>query len=127
MKHKKLEKNEKIECPIRDVLDRLGEKWSVLIILTLENKVLRFSEVKTAIGDISQRMLTLTLRNLERDGLVQRKIYPTVPPKVEYKLSELGQIFHEEVKNLVGWALKFTPEIETARKRYDKRKNLKRA
>jgi len=78
-------------CPIRSILDRLGDKWSILIFLTLStNGTMRFNEINRSIGDISHRMLTVTLRTLEEDGLISRKIYAEVPPRVEYKLTELG-------------------------------------
>lgn len=108
-------------CPVRDILDRLGDKWSVLIIVTLNTRTLRFSELKREIDDISQRMLTLTLKNLERDGLLTRTVYPTVPPRVEYALTDLGEIFHKEISGLVSWAKTYTPQIEESRVIYDKK------
>ncbi|MGE0059082.1 MAG: winged helix-turn-helix transcriptional regulator, partial [Dehalococcoidia bacterium] len=78
-------------CSVREVLDRVGDKWSLLVISMLGDGTLRFTELKRAIEGISQRMLTLTLRQLERDGLVDRTVYPTVPPKVEYRLTEMGR------------------------------------
>ncbi|GJQ61460.1 MAG: transcriptional regulator [Melioribacteraceae bacterium] len=110
------------ECPVRDILDRLGDKWSVLIIVTLNERTLRFSELKREISDISQRMLTLTLKNLERDGLLTRTVYATVPPRVDYALTDLGKIFHSEISGLVSWAKKYRPEIEKSREVYDKKK-----
>ena len=78
-------------CPIRDVLDCIGDRWSLLALVTLAGGTLRFTELKRAIGDISQRMLAQTLRGLERDGYVTRTVYPTVPPKVEYSLTKHGE------------------------------------
>ena len=106
-------------CPVREVLDRLGDKWSVLIKLTLKEGTLRFSKIKKAIPDISQRMLTFTLRHLERDGLVNRKMYMTIPPKVEYRLTGLGQSFSETANLLVEWAYKNRPRIDASRSDYD--------
>lgn len=106
-------------CPVREVLDRLGDKWSVLIILTLKEGTLRFSKLKKAIPDISQRMLTFTLRHLERDGLVNRKMYLTVPPKVEYSLTVMGKSFTTEVDTLVTWAHENRSKIDASRSAYD--------
>ncbi|XSG81953.1 MAG: winged helix-turn-helix transcriptional regulator [Methyloligella sp. ZOD6] len=103
------------------VLGRVGDKWSVLIISRLGDGPRRFSEIKRMIGGISQRMLTLTLRGLERDGLVTRTVYPTVPPRVDYELTDLGRSLREPVDALVAWALQNQPEIATANRRYDQR------
>ncbi|MBW8687811.1 winged helix-turn-helix transcriptional regulator [Chitinophaga rhizophila] len=91
-------------CPIRQVLDRFGDKWSILIIelLSQEGK-LRFSEIAQTIGDISQKMLTVTLRSLESDGLVTRRFYPEIPPRVEYELSDLGRSLVPHIEQLTGW------------------------
>lgn len=95
------------ECPIRIILDRIGEKWSILILLILkDNEVMRFSEIDKMIGDISQKMLSQTLKSLEYDGLIQKKIYPIVPPKVEYRLTELGEDLYPYISNLSDWAHK---------------------
>ena len=101
-------------CPIRDVLSRLSGKWSMLVLITLHaNGVMRFNDIQKSIGDISQRMLTLTLRILETDGLVSRKVYPEVPPKVEYKLTEKGESLIPLLQQLVDWALSHsTPSIK---------------
>ncbi len=80
-----------VHCPVRDVLDRIGDKWSILMIMTLATRPRRFSELHRAIRDISKRMLTQTLRDLERDGLITRHVFPTKPPSVEYRLAPLGQ------------------------------------
>lgn len=92
-------------CPIRDILCRLGDKWSMLVMITLNtNGTMRFSDIQKTISDISQRMLTVTLRTLETDGLVSRTVYAEVPPRVEYQLTETGQTLMPHIENLVGWA-----------------------
>ncbi|MDR0845431.1 MAG: helix-turn-helix transcriptional regulator [Tannerella sp.] len=104
------------QCPIRTVVSRLGNKWSLLVLLTLEaNGTMRFSDIDHAIGDVSQRMLTVTLRSLEADGLVRRKVYPEVPPRVEYRLTESGISLMPHIQSLVGWALENMPEIFQSR------------
>lgn len=93
-------------CPIRNVLCRIGDKWSMLVLVTLSaNGTMRFSDIHRSINDISQRMLTVTLRSLEADGLVLRKVYPEVPPKVEYRLTAKGESLIPHLENLVDWAL----------------------
>ncbi|MGR3711610.1 MAG: winged helix-turn-helix transcriptional regulator [Shimia sp.] len=111
------------DCPdcsrINEVLHRVGDRWSVLIVISLaQYGTLRFNELKRHLG-ISQRMLSLTLRELERDGLVNRTYHPTIPPKVEYSLTELGKSFREPVQALGLWALKNLPNIDAAREGYD--------
>ncbi|MFW8633727.1 winged helix-turn-helix transcriptional regulator [Cribrihabitans pelagius] len=113
----------KAQCPecarINEVLSRVGDRWSVLVVISLaQYGVLRFNALKRHLG-ISQRMLSLTLRELERDGLVSRTYHPTIPPKVEYALTPLGESFREPVRALGLWALENLPEIDTARARYD--------
>ena len=93
-----------VRCPVRDVLDRIGDKWSILMIMTLATRPQRFSELHRAIRDISKRMLTQTLRDLERDGLITRHVFPTKPPSVEYRLAPLGQSLLEPMANLIDWA-----------------------
>ena len=103
---KKLKKfhHERI-CPIRDILHRIGDKWSMLVLVTLgTNGTMRFSDIHRSIGDISQRMLTVTLRTLETDGMVERKVYAEVPPKVEYNLSDRGRSLLPHLYALVEWA-----------------------
>ncbi|MFD4633121.1 winged helix-turn-helix transcriptional regulator [Streptomyces sp. NPDC058284] len=108
------------ECGVRDVLDRLGDKWSVYVVVELASGVLRFKELQRRIhGDISQRMLTLTVRRLERDGLVKRTVYPTIPPQVEYELTDLGHSLTHLVKALADWSIDHRPAIAAARERYD--------
>ena len=101
------------------ILSRIGDKWSVLIISRLGQGPRRFNEIKRIIGGISQRMLTLTLRNLERDGLVSRTVTPTVPPRVDYALTELGRDLLGPVEALGQWAIAHTSCIEAARARFD--------
>ena len=101
------------------VFSRVGEKWSVLLIMLLRDRSRRSNELKRMVGGISQRMLTLTLRGLERDGLIMRTVYPTVPPRVDYELTPLGHELSEPVRALGEWAHKHQAEIETARQSYD--------
>jgi DNA-binding HxlR family transcriptional regulator len=91
-------------CPIRDVLDRIGDQWSLLILDVLNDGTMRFSEIRRAIDDISKQMLSKTLKRLEEDGFVRRTLYPEVPPRVEYDLTPLGRSFLEPMKGLVAWA-----------------------
>lgn len=107
-------------CPIRDVLDRFGDKWSLLAILNLGHlgKV-RFNELKSKIDGISQRMLTVTLRSLERDGLITRKIFAEVPPRVEYELTPLGTSLLQQIWEMAQWASDSIDQILEARKAYD--------
>jgi DNA-binding HxlR family transcriptional regulator len=93
-----------LNCPVRDVLDQIGDKWSTLLLLTLGERSHRFGELRRAVPDISQRMLTQTLRDLQRDGLISRHVHPTVPPSVEYRLTPLGQSLLEPLAHLVSWA-----------------------
>lgn len=93
-------------CPVRDVLSRLGDKWSMLVLITLSaNGTMRFSDIHKTIADVSQRMLTVTLRTLESDGLIERKVYAEVPPRVEYYLTERGLSLIPHIQGLVDWAL----------------------
>ena len=99
-------------CPIRDVLSRLGDKWSMLVLITLNaNGTMRFSDIHKTIADVSQRMLTVTLRTLESDGLIERKVYAEVPPRVEYNLTEIGCSLMPHIESLVGWALEHMNDI----------------
>ncbi|VIO75505.1 winged helix-turn-helix transcriptional regulator [Bradyrhizobium ivorense] len=106
---------------VASVLARVGDKWSVFVIMNLIEGPRRFNELKRIINGISQRMLTLTLRGLERDGLVTRTIYPTIPPRVDYELTDLGRGLAEPVKALGQWAFSHLPEIEGARSKFDAR------
>lgn len=101
------------------VLARIGDKWSVLVVRTLGEGSLRFSELQRAIEGISQRMLTLTLRGLERDGLVTRTVTPTIPPRVDYALTDLGRSLLEPVRALGHWAIENRETMQAARKAYD--------
>jgi DNA-binding HxlR family transcriptional regulator len=103
------------------ILARVGDKWSVFIIMTLGDGPKRFNEIKRVIGGISQRMLTLTLRGLERDGLVTRTVFPTIPPRVDYELTDLGRGLSKPVVALGEWAMDHQTEIEDARARFDRR------
>jgi DNA-binding HxlR family transcriptional regulator len=104
---------------VHEVLSRVGDKWSVLVVSALGDGPKRFNELRRTLGSISQRMLTLTVRALERDGLITRTVYPTIPPRVEYELTELGRSLLEPVKSLGDWALQNRPAIQAARQRFD--------
>jgi DNA-binding HxlR family transcriptional regulator len=106
-------------CPVREIIDRVGSKWSVQIILAVTQGPVRFTELERSIEGISRRMLTLTLRNLERDGLIIRTVYPTVPPKVEYTASEMTMELAEPLSSLARWALRHRDEVITARQVFD--------
>ena len=103
------------------ILARVGDKWSVLVIMMLHGRPKRFNELKREIGGISQRMLTLTLRGLERDGLVTRTVFPTIPPRVDYELTDLGRGLQQPVMALGQWAMEHQTEIQDARMRFDLR------
>jgi DNA-binding HxlR family transcriptional regulator len=105
-------------CPIRDVLGRLGDRWTLLILLELESGTLRFGELKQRINDISQRMLAQTLRHLEQDGLVTREAFPTIPPRVEYTLTGLGHSLLVPVRGMLEWAKQNHEAIHAARATY---------
>jgi DNA-binding HxlR family transcriptional regulator len=110
------------DCPSQRVLDTIADKWSVIVIYSLsQQETRRYSELQRMIGGISQKMLTQTLRKLERDGLVERHVYPVVPPKVEYSLTPLGMTLTELLKNICQWAQAHWDEIETARVHYDEK------
>jgi DNA-binding HxlR family transcriptional regulator len=104
---------------VGSILARVGDKWSVLVIMLLGDGPRRFNEIKRMVGGISQRMLTLTLRGLERDGLVTRTIFPTIPPRVDYELTELGRSLREPVQNLGQWAFTNLSQIQSARDKFD--------
>lgn len=101
------------------VLARIGDKWTVLVVILLAEGPLRFTELKRRIGGISQRMLTLTLRGLERDGLVTRTVFPMIPPRVDYELTPLGRSLLEPIRHLGAWAIENMPQIEEAQTRFD--------
>ncbi|MFE5673038.1 winged helix-turn-helix transcriptional regulator [Agromyces sp. NPDC056523] len=104
---------------VRDLLDRIGDKWSLLVIVTLDAGRLRFSELQRHIPGISQRMLTLTLRQLQRDGLIDRTVHAEVPPRVEYELTAVGRTLIAPSMALAGWAIENYPRITAARSRFD--------
>src|ERR1700738_4386057 len=106
---------------VSEILARVGDKWTVLVVGVLGDGPKRFSEIRRAIGSISQRMLTLTLRGLERDGLLTRTVFPTIPPRVDYELTELGRGLSIPVHALGQWAIEHLAEIEDARARFDRR------
>jgi DNA-binding HxlR family transcriptional regulator len=109
------------DCEVRQILDRIADKWSLLTIALLEGRTLRFTELRREIDGISQRMLTVTLRQLERDGLIRRTVYPVVPPKVEYELTPLGRTLHKTIQALVTWTEQHQNQIASARAAYDAR------
>lgn len=112
------------ECTtVREVLARVGDKWSVLVIVLLSERTMRFTELQRSVDGISQRMLTLTLRQLERDGLVERTVYPVVPPRVEYALTSLGTTLIEPLAAIAQWAEAHRLEVDAARADYDARAN----
>jgi DNA-binding HxlR family transcriptional regulator len=104
---------------VSEVLSRVGDKWTILVVGELGNGPRRFNEIRRALGSISQRMLTLTLRGLERDGLVTRTAYPTIPPKVEYELTKLGRSLIEPVSGIGLWARQNRAAIQQARDKFD--------
>jgi DNA-binding HxlR family transcriptional regulator len=109
-------------CHARQILDRIGDKWSFSVIYQLgQTEVMRFTELQRAIDGISQRMLTVTLRTLERDGLVERTVHPVVPPRVDYCLTKLGMTLLGTVCQLMGWAVEHADDIDEARAAYDRR------
>ncbi|MBM7783895.1 winged helix-turn-helix transcriptional regulator [Tenggerimyces flavus] len=108
-------------CKARDILDRIGDKWSLLVIRRLSNETVRFTELRRDVTGISQRMLTATLRGLERDGIVSRTVHPVVPPRVDYALTELGQTLLASVCTLVSWSYDHSDQIDEARSAYDQR------
>ncbi|WP_097219157.1 MULTISPECIES: winged helix-turn-helix transcriptional regulator [unclassified Streptomyces] len=109
------------DCQVRQILDRIADKWSLLVIALLDNRRLRFTELRREIDGVSQRMLTVTLRSLERDGMVKRTVYPVVPPRVEYELTSLGRTLHTTIQSLVTWTEAHQEEIAAARTAYDTR------
>jgi DNA-binding HxlR family transcriptional regulator len=111
----------RVDRPVREVLDRIGDKWSLLVIGLLGERVHRFNEIRRGVDGISQRMLAVTLRGLERDGLIARRVYPTVPPQVEYSLTVMGRTLLRTVCELVEWADRYAGEIDDARDAYDDR------
>jgi len=111
------------DCPVRGVLDQIGDKWTTLIVITLAERPFRFSELRRTLSDISQRMLTQTLRDLQRDGLVERRVYPTVPPAVDYRLTPLGRSLLVPLHALIRWADDSHGAIRAARRVFDQEGN----
>jgi DNA-binding HxlR family transcriptional regulator len=107
------------DCPVRDVLDRLGDAWTLLVVLNLGERAVRFGALRRAIAGISKRMLSVTLRNLERDGLVSRRVIPATPPQVEYALTELGRSLAGPIHALTNWAAAHHTAVKAARAAYD--------
>ncbi|WP_233559170.1 winged helix-turn-helix transcriptional regulator, partial [Micromonospora radicis] len=107
------------KCGSRQVLDRIGDRWSVLVVLTLADGTRRYGELAQRIDGVSQKMLTQTLRGLERDGLVTRTVHATVPPRVDYALTDLARTLLPLLAGLESWATTHLPEVEAARTRYD--------
>ncbi|BCM92134.1 putative HTH-type transcriptional regulator YybR [Abditibacteriota bacterium] len=120
LSHKRITDMSQEECvTIREMLDRVGDRWSIYIVAQLRDGPLRFNALKRSIEGISQRMLTLTLRSLERDGLVNRTVYPTNPPQVEYALTDLGWTLLEPVSALISWAEEHQTQVQRARNQFD--------
>lgn len=113
-------------CPTRQVLDRIGDKWTTLVIGLLENGPMRFSELQRCIEGVSQKMLTQTLRGLERDGLVIRTVYAEVPPRVEYRLTALGETLCPAIAAIVNWSENHIDEVTAAQTLYDLRAESRR-
>jgi len=109
---------------VAETLDRIGDKWTVLVVGVLEQGPLRYNEIRRAVDGISQRMLTLTLKQLERDGLVTRTMYATIPPRVDYELTELGKRLMVPLRSLYDWAVKHRPAMLAARKRFADKERL---
>jgi DNA-binding HxlR family transcriptional regulator len=114
-------------CEVRQILDRVADKWSLLVIALLDCQSLRFTQLRREIDGVSQRMLSVTLRQLERDGLVTRTVHPVVPPRVDYALTPLGRTLHETIKSLVTWTEQHQREIAEARAEYDSRREMMEA
>ncbi|WP_028245350.1 winged helix-turn-helix transcriptional regulator [Pseudoclavibacter soli] len=108
-------------CPSRRLLDRIGDRWSVLVLLSLADGALRFSQLRTRVDGVSQKMLTQTLRALERDGLVERTVFAEVPPRVEYELTDLGRDLLGPLQVLSGWAVQHMSSVAEAQRAYDAR------
>ncbi len=109
---------------VAETLDRIGDKWTVLVVGVLEQGPLRYNEIRRAVDGISQRMLTLTLKQLERDGLVTRTMYATIPPRVDYELTELGKRLMVPLRSLYDWAVKHRPAMLAARKKFAEKERL---
>ena len=121
MPHNGIELGGATGCQTREILDRVGDKWSLVVIFLVAGRTMRFMELRRAIPQISQRMLTVTLRHLERDGLVERTAYPTVP----VTLTELGCTLLQTIRALVQWVVEHEPQVEAARAAYDARRDAR--
>jgi DNA-binding HxlR family transcriptional regulator len=106
-------------CPVRDLISQIGGKWSVLLLETLAKRPYRFGELRRLVPDISQRMLTQTLRDLQRDGYIDREVFPTKPPSVEYRMTDLGHSLYEPLAHLLNWAEANHEAVKAARARFD--------
>lgn len=106
-------------CPVRDVMQQINGKWSTLLVEALSQRPYRFGELKRVVPDISQRMLTQTLRDLQRDGYIDREVFPTKPPSVEYRMTDLGRSLYEPLSKLLNWAEANHENVRAARKRFD--------
>jgi DNA-binding HxlR family transcriptional regulator len=115
------------DCPIRSVLDKLGDKWTYLILAVLEDEPVRFNQIRKLIGDISQRVLTEKLRDLERDGYVARTVFPERPPRVEYSLTPLGRSALEPIIHLMKWAIESHTTVKSSRERFDQEQGKARS
>lgn len=107
------------DCDVRQILDRVADKWSLLVISLLAERTMRFGELVRQIDGVSKKMLTVTLRNLERDGLIHREIFPEIPPRVEYRLSPLGGTLLGTIQSLVGWVEEHQAQVARARQAFD--------
>ena len=112
------------DCPTRQILDLISDKWTPLVIMLLKDEPKRFSELRRTIDGISQKMLTQTLRGMERDGLVTRTVYPEVPPRVEYELTPLGQTLCAPMWAIINWSETHIDEVSSAQTAYDARENV---
>lgn len=110
-------------CRAREVFDRVGDKWSVSVIHLLGPGTLRFTDLRRSVDGISQRMLTVTLRGLERDGIVTRTVHPVIPPRVDYQLTDMGRTLLQTIGDLVAWANDHLDDIDAARAEYDRRES----
>jgi DNA-binding HxlR family transcriptional regulator len=115
------------ECPTRQILDRVGDKWAVLILLLVRDEPMRFNALRRTIEGISQKMLSQVLKSLERDGLIKRRVFPTVPVTVEYSITPLGQTLATAVDPLRDWAEQNLKEVMAAQRRYDAQRSAKAA
>lgn len=116
---KNAQHNVDISCPVRSIMDKIGSKWSVLLIMVLAQRPHRFGELKREVSDISQRMLTQTLRELQRDGLISRHVHATTPPTVEYRLTALGETLLVPLTGLLSWAEAHSDDIRKAREEFE--------